>query len=150
MNQTLVACANCGAKNRIPANKQHLRPKCGRCQAMLDLRTAAVPVELDDISLKDMLAEHSVPMLVEFHSPGCGACVTLAPVIRRLAKQFAGRLIVGRIDISRSPLAAAHFQIRGVPMLIFFRHGTIVDELAGAPSEAMLVERIESLLRSPG
>jgi len=77
-------------------------------------------------------------------------CVTLAPVIRRLAKQFAGRLIVGRIDISRSPLAAAHFQIRGVPMLIFFRHGTIVDELAGAPSEAMLVERIESLLRSPG
>jgi thioredoxin 2 len=145
MNSIIVACGRCGAKNRIPADKQHLKPACGRCHEKLALREAAV-VALDDATFAGFIARASLPVLVEFFSPTCPHCRGLAPVIARLASRYYGRLIVAALDTGRSPQSALRFHVTGVPTLIFFKNGLEKERISGAPGEAALDQRIRAFL----
>jgi len=146
MNSTIVTCGKCGARNRIPADKQHLKPTCGRCHEKLAMREAAAVVALDDATFAGFIARASLPVLVEFFSPACPHCRTLAPVIARLARHHYGRLIVAALDTSRSPQSAMRFRITGVPTLIFFKNGLEKERIPGAPTEAALEQRIRAFV----
>jgi hypothetical protein len=102
VNSIIITCNNCGTRNRIPAEKQHLGPKCGNCKTALSLREAAVPVELDDSSFDSFINQATKPVMVDFFSPTCGPCRMLAPIIDTLAKKFYGRVIIAKLD--RIPL----------------------------------------------
>ena len=69
----------------------------------------AVPVELDDQSFNDFISQASLPTMVDFFSPTCGPCQTLAPVVDRLAAKYIGRAIIAKLDTSRHPLSASHY-----------------------------------------
>ena len=147
MKTVIVTCQNCGVKNRIPDVKQHLYPKCGRCKNHIDMRLADIgPVELDDATFEGFISRTSLPVVVDFYSPTCGPCQTLAPLIKKLARNYLGRFIVASLDTSRFPAASARHQIRGVPTLIFFRNGKVVDRLTGAAPESLLTQKLDSLL----
>jgi thioredoxin len=143
VNSIVVTCSNCGAKNRIPADKQHLGPKCGKCGTAISLGSAAVPVELDDSTFPGFLSQASKPVMVDFFSPTCGPCRMLAPVIDRMAGKFSGRVIIAKLDTSRNQMAAAQYRIKGVPTLIFFKNGRLVDQVTGALPEQELVRLLE-------
>jgi len=138
VNSIVVACNGCGKKNRIPADKQHLGPKCGSCKTAISLAGAAVPVELDDGSFPGFISQASLPVMVDFFSPTCGPCRMLAPIIDSMARKFFGRVIIAKLDTSRSQMAAAQYRIRGVPTLIFFKNGLPVDQVTGALPEQEL------------
>jgi len=146
MHPVLIKCPACGAKNRIPADKQHLRPKCGRCGHDLGPATGGKVVELDDSSFDRVVGASSQPVLVDFYSPTCGPCRTLAPVIDSLARQYAGKAVIAKYDTSRFQMAASRFQIRGVPTLIFFKQGKVVDQVVGAAPRADIERRLNTLL----
>ena len=146
MNSIIVACSGCGQKNRIPADRQHLGPKCGSCGNPIDLSRGAVPVELDDSSFASFISQATKPVMVDFFSPTCGPCQMLGPVIDNMARQFVGKVIIAKMDTSRNSTVPGQFRIRGVPTLIFFREGREEDRLVGAlPEEALaqLQEMIE-------
>ena len=143
MNSIVVTCNNCGTKNRIPADKQHLGPKCGSCKNAISLATAAVPVELDDSSFPGFISKASKPVLVDFFSPTCGPCRMLSPVIDAMARKFCGRVIIAKLDTSHNHLAASQYRIRGVPTLLFFKNGRLVDQVTGALPEQELIRLIE-------
>jgi len=143
MNNILIACPGCGTKNRIPADKQHLGPKCGKCKDTIDLTRAAVPVELDDAGFSRFIGQASKPVMVDFFSPTCGPCRMLAPIIDTMAKKFYGRVIIAKLDTSRNQMTAAHYRIRGVPTLIFFKHGQSVEQVTGALPEQELTRLLE-------
>jgi len=145
MHNTIVSCRNCGARNRVPTVKQHLQPRCGKCQAMLNM-AAPVPVELDDSTFADFINKASRPVMVDFFSPTCGPCRALAPVIDNLAKKFSGRAIIAKLDTDRNQMTAANFQIRGVPTLIFFKNGRVADRITGAAPEQALMQKLNQLL----
>ncbi|MHB8790858.1 MAG: thioredoxin TrxC [Desulfobulbaceae bacterium] len=146
MNPTLIQCPACGAKNRIPAEKLHLRPKCGRCgQSLVDVGSGAV-LDLDDPRFDRLVRESALPVLVDFYSPSCGPCRMLAPVIDAIARNFKGRLQVAKLDTSRHQVAASRFQIRGVPTLLFFKNGNLVDRIVGAAPQAEIEQHIRALL----
>ena len=142
MDNIVVSCHNCGKKNRIPADKQHMRPKCGSCGRSIDMGSAAVPVKLDDSSLAPFISQTSLPVLVDFFSPACGPCRMMAPIIDNLAKKFLGRVIIAKLDTSRNSMAPAHYRIRGVPTLIVFKDGQAVDQMTGAMPEETLSQRL--------
>lgn len=146
MQSVIVSCKNCGAKNRIPAIKQHLGPKCGKCGDLIDMGSAAVPVELNDNSFAEFIGRASLPMLVDFYSPTCGPCQMMAPTVDSLAKKFFKRIIVAKLDTSRNQMTAAHYKIRAVPTLFFFRNGRIVDQITGAVPESTLLRKLNGLL----
>ena len=143
MNSIVIACSNCGTKNRIPADKQHLGPKCGSCKTAISLAGSAVPVELDDATLSRFIIQASKPVMVDFFSPTCGPCRMLAPHIDTMAKKYLGRVIIAKLDTSRNQMAAAQYKIKGVPTLIFFKNGQLVDQVTGAPPEQELNSLLE-------
>ena len=146
MNTTIAICAKCDTKNRIPADKQHLKPKCGKCKAALDMTDYSVPVELNDAVFTDFINTAPFPIMVDFFSPTCGPCHMLAPTIETLAKKFSGRAIIAKLDTSRYQMTAARFQIRGVPTIIFFKHGQVADQITGAAPEQTLTQMLNQLL----
>ncbi len=142
---SILVCPDCGAKNRIPADKQHLTPKCGRCSSRLSAAVGTV-IELSDQDFQQKVNNAALPVLVDFYSPTCGPCHALAPVIEQLAGQYAGRAVICKLDTSRHQMTAAQFQIRGVPTLIFFKNGKPVDQVVGAVPGQELEQRLNSLL----
>lgn len=145
---TMIVCPGCGAKNRIPPEKQHLTPKCGRCGTSL----AGAPVSglvnpTLDAQFHQWIERSPLPVLLDLYSPTCGPCRTIAPTIEALAREYAGRLLVFKLDTSTQQMTAARFQIRGVPTLLFFKEGQMVDQLVGAVPRTEIEQRILSLLR---
>lgn len=147
MNPIIIQCPACGAKNRIPADKQHLRPKCGRCgRSLAGTDSGGTVMELDDPSFDRVIRQSALPVLVDFYSPTCGPCRMLAPVIDAIARNYSGRLLVAKLDTSRHQMAASRFQIRGVPTLLFFKNGNQVDQIVGAAPQAEIEQHIRALL----
>ncbi len=145
MNNLIIACPSCGTKNRTPAGKQHLSPKCGKCGNIISTPDKVIPVELTDAEFQSFIANSSLPVMVDFYSPTCGPCKAIAPVIANLTKDFFGKVIIAKLDTSSNPGTAMHYKIRGVPSLLFFKNGQIVDQIVGAPPEIELRGKLNSM-----
>jgi len=145
MNTFIVPCPSCSAKNRIPADRQHLHPKCGKCGAPLELRGSAQPIELTDHEFQNFIAHAGLPVMVDFYSPTCGPCKALAPLVYRLNREYLGRIQIATLNTALHPGTAGHYQIRGVPTLLFFQHGQLIDQIVGAPPEPQLRQKLEQL-----
>ena len=142
MNSIIVKCQACGTKNKIPAAKQHLRPKCGRCQHPLDLHGVAVPVELNDNEFSQFINQATLPIMVDCFSPTCGPCQMLMPTIESLTRKYWGRAIIAKIDTTRNSIIPTRNHIHGVPTLLFFKKGQLVDQVVGALPEQALIQKM--------
>ena len=120
MKSTIISCPKCGTKNRIPVFKQHLQPKCGRCQNKIDLHGHIKPIVLTDHDFSQFILEAPIPVMIDFYSPTCGPCRMLAPLIDAIANRYYDRLLVAKIDTSINSRSAMQYRIKGVPTLIFF------------------------------
>ena len=145
MNNLIVACAACGKKNRIPASKQYLRPKCGHCRATLNLARQGVPVELGDHDFHDFIKQAPLPVMVDFFSPTCGPCRTMLPIVDAMAKGQNDKFIIAKVDTSNNQQIASFFNIRGVPTFMFFKNGSLIDQIAGAVGQNVLEQKLRSL-----
>ena len=143
MGAIIVKCSKCEVKNKIADMKQHLQPRCGKCREILEIGSHAVPVELGDATMDEFLQSAELPVCVDFFSPTCGPCASLAPLVDNMARQFFGKVIVAKVDTSINPGCSAHFQIRGVPTLIFFKNGKVVEQIVGLPEVNHLKAKME-------
>jgi len=85
------------------------------------------------------------PTLVDFYAPWCGPCKALSPTIAKLADEFAGRVRVAKVNVDAAPQLAERFRVEGVPTLLFFNNGKMVDSLIGLASERELRARLHAL-----
>lgn len=137
-------CGQCGAVNRFDIEKKE-RPLCGKCSARLDPTeaTPGKPISISDATFPDQVLGASVPVLVDFFAPWCGACRTLDPALEIIASRYKGRLKVARLDIDQNPENARKYQIRATPTLIVFRNGRVAEQTTGALPETRLQEFVE-------
>jgi thioredoxin 2 len=145
MNNVIVSCSSCNTKNRIPADKQHLRPKCGHCQAFLNMANQAVPIDLGDNDFHDFVKRASLPVMVDFFSPTCGPCQTMLPVVSAMARDHFNEFLIAKVDTSKNQQTAVFFNIRGVPSFMFFKNGKLIDQISGAVARNVLEQRLQSL-----
>jgi thioredoxin 2 len=117
-------------------------PKCGSCGTPINLGHAAVPVELDDSNFEAFINQATKPVMVDFFSPTCGPCRMMSPVIDNLVPKYLGKVILGKLDTSRNRMVPSQYQIRGVPTLIFFKNGQMVDQMTGAIPEDALAQKL--------
>ena len=72
------------------------------------------------------------PVLVDFWAEWCGPCKRFAPTVDALAADYAGKVVIGKMDIDSNPKVPEKFQVRGIPTLLLFKGGQVVESLVGA------------------
>ena len=89
-------------------------------------------------TFSEKVLDSDLPVLVDFYTPWCPACRTLAPTLERLASQFAGQVRIAAVDVEQEAGIGEAFEIRSVPTLGFFMNGQLVFLQAGVPTAAAL------------
>jgi putative thioredoxin len=84
-----------------------------------------------------------VPVLVDFWAPWCAPCRTLMPVLDRIAQDYAGRLLIAKLNVDEEQQVAAHLGIRSIPTVLLFHHGQVVDQFTGVQPETMIRVMLE-------
>ena len=83
------------------------------------------------------------PVLIDFHAEWCGPCKMLAPTIKEVAKEVAGKMRVIKIDIDKNPSLAQRYQVRGVPTLAIFKDGKVVWKESGVRTKQQILDIIQ-------
>lgn len=105
---------------------------------------ASVNVTDNDFESEILKAEG--PVVVDFWAEWCGPCKAMSPVVDELAGEMAGKVKVAKINIDESPNAPTQYGVRGIPTLMMFKDGQVVDTRVGGMSKSQLSEWVESLL----
>jgi thioredoxin 2 len=136
----IVTCPHCGARNRLPAASAGV-PRCGKCQHALPWLTTATDDDFDTVVLGAKL-----PVLVDLWAPWCGPCRIVEPGVQHVAKEFAGRLKVTKVNVDTAPHIAQHYQAQSIPMLLWISDGEVRRRQVGALPPPALVDWVTAAL----
>ncbi len=94
---------------------------------------------------KEVISSTGITM-VDFWAAWCGPCKMLAPTIEELAKEYAGRARIGKLNTDENSDVASRYKIMGIPTVIFFKDGKEIDKVVGAVPKSQLKSKLDSLL----
>jgi thioredoxin 1 len=101
---------------------------------------------VSDATFDKEVLQSATPVLVDYWAEWCGPCKMIAPVLEDMAKEYAGRLTVAKLDIDANPGITSQFGIRGIPTLILFKGGKPHAQKVGALSKSQLAAFVDSNL----
>jgi thioredoxin 1 len=103
-------------------------------------------LEFTDQNFDQEVLQSEVPVLVDFWATWCGPCRMIAPHVDAVASQYQGKVKVGKVDVDNNQGTAARFQVRGIPTLLVFKGGQVVDQVVGAVGQDKLSQMLDSQL----
>jgi thioredoxin 2 len=136
----VVTCSDCGKKNRVPAVATG-RPRCAHCHHDLPWLAQA-----GDRDFAAVVEQSPLPVVVDLWAPWCGPCRMISPALEDVATCLRGRMKLVKVNVDDSPGIAARFKVQGIPTLLVFRDGELIDTSVGARGAAELQAWIEPLV----
>ena len=103
-------------------------------------------VQLTDDSFESDVMKSSTPVLVDFWASWCAPCKAIGPVIDGLADEYDGKVKVAKLNVDENPATPGKYGVRGIPTLILFKDGKIVDQVVGAVPKNQLEGLIKKAL----
>ena len=103
-------------------------------------------VQVNDKNFSSEVLQSTLPVLVDFWATWCGPCRSIGPIVEELAREFSGRLKVTKLNVDENPATPSQYGVRGIPTLILFKGGKIIDQIVGAVPKARLKTLMEKAI----
>jgi len=104
------------------------------------------PIKVTDAAFEKTVLESSLPVIVDFWAPWCGPCKMVAPILDKLAEEYAGKMLVAKVNTDEDSEWAMKYGVQGIPTMLLIYDGKIINRQVGALPELMLREIISDFL----
>ncbi|MFQ6123275.1 MAG: thioredoxin [Candidatus Heimdallarchaeota archaeon] len=104
--------------------------------------------ELNDSNFDQFIKETQVPVLVDIYADWCMPCKYIAPIIEKLSKKYAGRMVFAKLNADYNPRTTTRFQLFSIPTLMFFKNGKFVGRIVGAVPQPRIETAVRALLKA--
>ncbi len=105
-----------------------------------------MPVHLSDANFSETVEKSSLPVLIDFWAAWCGPCRLIAPVIDELAKELAGKAVIGKLNVDENQMTAARFGVQSIPTLLIVKNGREAERIVGVQPKDAIISRLKSHL----
>ena len=106
------------------------------------------PINVADDTFEKAVLESELPVVVDFWAPWCGPCKMVAPILEKIAQEYAGKLIVAKVNTDENPKWAMEYGVQGIPTMLLIANGSVVHQQVGAVPEPFLKEMIDTFLET--
>ena len=103
-------------------------------------------LEVSDATFDQEVLQSGQPVLVDFWAVWCGPCKAIAPTVDALATKYAGQLKVTKVNVDQNAATPSRFGIRGIPALLFFKGGKVVDQIVGYVPQDVIEEKVQRVV----
>ncbi|MBI5492736.1 MAG: thioredoxin [Deltaproteobacteria bacterium] len=100
-------------------------------------------VNVSDSNFEALVLKSEIPALVDFWASWCAPCRAIAPIVEEMANEYTGKVRVAKMNVDDNPATPGRYGVRGIPTLILFKGGKVVDQLVGAVPKNQIKDLIE-------
>jgi thioredoxin 1 len=104
------------------------------------------PINVTDNAFEKAVLQSPLPVVVDFWAPWCGPCRMVAPILDQLAKEYADKILIAKVNTDDSFEYAQKYGVQGIPTMLFIKDGQEVDRIVGAGPAPMIKQKIDALL----
>ena len=101
-------------------------------------------LEITDANFEELVLKSDKPVLVDFWEEWCGPCRMVGPVVEELSTEYAGKAVVGKVNVDNNSGISAKYGIRNIPTLLFFKNGEVVEKHVGVAAKNILASKLDS------
>lgn len=102
-------------------------------------------LHVTDGDFEQQILQSDMPALVDFWAAWCGPCRTVGPIVEELASEYAGKVRVAKLDVDANKETPSKYGVRGIPTLMLFRNGQVVDQIVGAVPKNRIKELLDKV-----
>lgn len=110
-------------------------------------QTIDSPIHVSDATFDKAVLQSPLPVIVDFWAPWCGPCRMIAPILDEVAKEYAGKALVAKVNTDENPEWAMRYGVRGIPTMLFIKDGKEVDRQVGAVPKQLITSKLALLLK---
>jgi thioredoxin 1 len=104
------------------------------------------PIHVTDADFEVSVLKSETPVIVDFWAPWCGPCRQIAPILEKIASDYDGKVVVAKVNTDENPEWAQHFEVRGIPTMLFVAGGKVVYQQVGAVPGGYLKQIVDKFL----
>lgn len=103
-------------------------------------------VVFTDSNFNEEVVSSELPSLVDFWAEWCAPCKSIAPAVEELAKEYQSKVKIGKLNVDENPKTATQYGIRGIPTLLLFKEGKVVQQVVGIKSKTEIQKALDSII----
>jgi len=101
-------------------------------------------IKISDETFEEEVISKGKPIIVDFWAEWCGPCKQIGPILEEISDEYKEKVTIGKLDVDENPEIASKYQIRGIPTMMLFNNGTLIDTKVGMSSKNDLIQWIDN------
>jgi thioredoxin 1 len=108
---------------------------------------ANTPIHVSDVEFEEKVLGSDIPVLVDFWAPWCSPCLMVAPILDKLAEEYAGKILVAKVNTDEDAQWAMRFGVQGIPTMLVVHNGEVIRQQVGAVPEPYLRALVDEVMQ---